>query len=114
MVLLRGFDMSRARASPAARRSGSRCTSRGHDASVLEKQAPGRRSGRAQRWDDAIPCPLQVIHVKLNEPEVKITVDLSVDRIIVPMSCPPRGILARCRGGGAGCGTRERDATHVT
>src|SRR5262249_32614525 len=89
-------------------------TSRGHDASVLEKQAPGRRSGRAQRWDDAIPCPLQVIHVKLNEPEVKITVDLSVDRIIVPMSCPPRGILARCRGGGAGCGTRERGATPVT
>src|SRR5262249_56063036 len=32
-------------------------------------------------------------------------------------SGPPvhqRGTLMRCHGGGTGCGTRERDATHVT
>src|SRR5215475_9979253 len=34
--------------------------------------------------------------------------------LILLRSRPPRGIVARCREGGAGCGTRERDATHVT
>src|SRR5215475_544985 len=34
--------------------------------------------------------------------------------LILLRSRPPRGIIMRCREGGAGCGTRERDATHVT
>ena len=52
--------------------------------------------------------PSRFLHVRLNKPRVKIIVDLSADRIIVPMSRPSRGVVARRREGGAGCGTRER------
>src|SRR5262249_48483583 len=54
---------------------------------------------------------------RVSEPDAYLgyyTLTIFLRSTIVPRSCQPRGIVARCRKGGAGCGTCERDATHVT
>src|SRR5262249_27909872 len=54
---------------------------------------------------------------RVSEPDAYLgyyTLTIFLRSTIVPRSCQPRGIVARCREGGAGCGTCERDATHVT
>jgi len=51
-------------------------------ADVLKAERPAANGGRAHACHDTGSYPAQVLHVKLYLPKVKITVDLSVSRLI--------------------------------